>query len=167
MHKFRPRQHDRPRERPCLPPAKGMELLSRAEQEILRLISSRAPLPEVLNDICRALNNQIGNVVSLISVPADDAVDLTEIALNAVHFGLHAFCSEDVVADDDEPLGSLEMFCSVRRNPSAREYGLIEWAKCLAAIAITLDRETEQNRQRMFRNPPERRNVHPGTFQVN
>lgn len=167
MHKYRSRQNDRLRERPHPTSGEGIDLLSRAEEQILRSISSRAPLPEVLNDICRALNNQIGNVVSLISVPADDEVDLAETALNAAHFGLHTFCSEDVLAEDDEPLGSLEMFCSVPRNPSAREYGLIEWAKCLAAIAIKLDREAEQSSYGMPRNLPEKRSVHPRTFQVN
>ena len=167
MHEYLFRQHGPPRERPHPTSNEEMELLSKAEEQIVRSISSRAPLPEVLNDICRALNNQIGNVVSLISLRADDEVDLAEIALNAAHCGLHNFCCEDIVAEYDEPLGILEMFCNVPRNPSTREYELIEWAKCLAAIAIELDRETDQNRHGMPRNRPERRSVHPETFLIN
>jgi hypothetical protein len=107
-----------------------------AEEQLLRSISSRAPLPKVLNEICTALDCQIGNVVSLISPPGNDASELATIAMNAVNFGLYTFCSEGVVAENDELLGSLEMYCSVPRSPSASEFQLIERAKCLAAIAI-------------------------------
>ena len=107
-----------------------------AEEQLLQLISTCAPLPEVLNGICSALDCQIGNVVSLIALPEDDASKLAEIAMNAALFGLYTFCCEGVVAENDELLGSLEMYCSVPRSPSATEFQLIERAKCLAAIAI-------------------------------
>jgi len=38
----------------------------RAEEQLLQSISCHAPLPKVLNEICCALDFQIGNVVSLI-----------------------------------------------------------------------------------------------------
>jgi len=117
--------------------------LLRAEEQLLQSISTRAPLPGVLNGICSALDCQIGNVVSLISLPGDDASDLAAIAMNAALFGLYTFCSEGLVAENDELLGSLEMYCSVPRSPSASEFQLIERAKCLAAIAIKLDNEAD------------------------
>jgi hypothetical protein len=110
--------------------------LFNAEEQVLQSISARAPLPKVLNEICSALDCQIGKVVSFISLPGDDASDLAAIAVNAAHFGLYTFCSEGVVAENDELLGSLEMYCCVPRRPSAREFQLIERATCLAAIAI-------------------------------
>jgi hypothetical protein len=35
-------------------------------------------------------------MVSLITLPGDDRGELTGIAMNAAHFGLHTFCSEGV-----------------------------------------------------------------------
>lgn len=107
-----------------------------AEEQLLQSISSHAPLPKVLNEICSALDFQIGNVVSLIALPGDDPSELADIAMNAAHFGLHTFCSEGIAAENDELLGFLEMYCSVQRDPTAEEVQLIERAKCLAAIAI-------------------------------
>jgi hypothetical protein len=121
-----------------------VQYLLSAEEKLLQSISTRAPLPEVLNGICIALDFQIGNIVSLISLPGDDASDLAPIALNAAFFGLYAFCSERVVAENDELLGSLEMYSSVPRSPSASEFQLIERAKCLAALAIKLDNEANR-----------------------
>ena len=120
------------------------QYLLAAEEQLLQSISARAPLAEVLNGICSALDCQIGNVVSLISLPGDDASDLAASAMNATFFGLYPFCSERVVAENDELIGSLEMYCSVPRSPSASEFQLIERAKCLAAIAIKLGIEADR-----------------------
>jgi hypothetical protein len=109
-----------------------------AEKQLLQSISARAPLPGVLNGICSALDRQIGNVVSLISLPERDASELAALAANAALFGLHTFCSEGVIAENHELLGFLEMYCSVPRSPSASEFQLIERAKCLAVLAIKL-----------------------------
>jgi len=113
-----------------------IQYLLSAEEQLLRSISIRAPLPEVLNAICCALDCQIGNVVSLICLPGGDASEVAAIAMNAARFGLHTFCSERVVADNAEPLGSLKIYGTVQRSPSAEEFQFIERAKCLAAIAI-------------------------------
>ena len=119
---------------------KSQYLLS-AEEQLLQSISARAPLQEVLNGICSALDCQIGHVVSLISLPGDDASELAAIAMNAALFGLYTFWSEGVVAENDELLGSLEMYCCVPRSPSLEEFQLIERTKCLAAIAINRHNE--------------------------
>jgi len=112
-----------------------------AEERILHSISTRAPLPEVLNSICGALDSEMGNMASLISLPGDEAADLAIIASSAALFGLRIFCSVNVVAEDGEVLGSLEMYCCAPRSPSGREFQLIERATCLAAIAIERHRQ--------------------------
>jgi hypothetical protein len=112
-----------------------------SEERLLQSISSRAPLPKVLNEICTALDCQIGNVVSIILLPGEDAGDLAAIATNAALFGLFTFSSEGIVDGNDGLLGFLEMYCSVARTPNASEFRLIERAKCLAAIAIKRDND--------------------------
>jgi hypothetical protein len=143
MHEYRNHQRNRNQERLYSNSGRGRQLWSRAEERILQLISVRA-LPEVLDEICSALDLQIANVVSLITGPGKNEGYLAEIALKAADFGLFTFCSADVVASNNELLGTLEIFCSVPRHPSAREFELIERAKSLAMIAITLDREKGQ-----------------------
>jgi len=133
-----------------------IEYLLNTEEQLLQSISIHGPLPEVLNRICSALDCQIGNVVSLFSLPADDASELAEIAMNATLFGLHTFCSARVLAENDELLGSLDMYCCTSRSPSASEFQLIERAKCLAGIAIKLDKEADdQGNCGMRGNRPE------------
>jgi len=152
---------------PCHSDDKIQYLLS-AEERLLQSVSTGAPLPEVLNEICNALDCQVGNVVSLISLPRDDASELAEIAINAALFGLYTFCSEGVFAENDELLGSLEMYCSVPRSPSASEFQWIERAKCLAAIAIKLDTEADrQSSCGMSGNRPVRRRVIEWPVSVN
>jgi hypothetical protein len=128
-----------------------MQYLLSSEEQILQLISSRAPLPGVLNGICIALDCQIGNVVSLICLPAEDASEPGAIAANAALFGLYILCSEGIVGENDELLGTLEMYCSDRRSPSADDLHLIERAKCLAGIAIRRQNEADERGNRGVR----------------
>ena len=98
-HRFRRR--GRPQERQPHPNSgERIQFLVGGEEQILRSISACAPLPEVLNEICRALDCQIGNLVSLISLRNDDASYLAAIALNASLFGMHPFCSAGVVGSE-------------------------------------------------------------------
>jgi hypothetical protein len=76
-----------------------IQYLWSAEERLLQLISTHTPLPKLLNEICSALDCQIGNVVSLISLPGGDDSELAAIAMNATLFGLHTFCSEEIVAE--------------------------------------------------------------------
>ena len=134
-----------------------IQYLLTTEEQLLQSISTGAPLPRILNGICSALDCQIGDVVSLISLPGDDASELAAIAMNAALFGLYTFSSEGVVAENNELLGSLEIYCIVPRSPSASEFQLIERAKCLAAIAINLDNEAgHRGNCAMARNRPVR-----------
>ena len=121
------------------------QFLLRAEEEILRAISVRAPLSELLNRICAALDCQIGNVVSLISLPGEDATALAALAENAQLFGLYTFCSVDVVDGGREPLGSLETYSCIPRRPSLDEFQLIERATRLAATAIKLHNDAKHH----------------------
>jgi hypothetical protein len=144
-----------------------IQYLLSAEEQLLQSISASAPLPELLNGICSALDCQIGSVVSLISLPEDDAIDLAAIAVNAEVFGLHIFFSTRVAGESGEELGSLKMHCSVPRSPSAREFQLIERAKCLAAIAIKLDNEADhQGNCGMRGNRPVRDPKRPGDLRT-
>jgi len=113
-----------------------VQYLLRAEEQLLHSISARIPLAEILQRICDALNSEIGNVISLASLPDDDADGLATIVKSAGIFGLHKFCSALVVGGNDEALGSIEMYCCVPRRPFLGEICLIERATCLAAIAI-------------------------------
>jgi hypothetical protein len=120
---------------------RDIQYLLRGEEQLLQAISARAPLPEVLHKICDALDSEIGNMMSVVALPNDDAAGLAAIAKSASLFGLHKFCSANVVGGNDESLGSLEMYCSVPRRPFLNEVQLIERATCLAAVAITRHNE--------------------------
>ncbi|MGB2639755.1 MAG: hypothetical protein WAN32_12450, partial [Candidatus Acidiferrum sp.] len=99
------------------------------------------PVPEILNEICTAVDCQIGNMVSLISLPEDETANVADIARSAKLFGLYIFFSVGIFAEGGTELGSLEMYCCTARDPSRREVQLIERAACLAAIAIERDAE--------------------------
>jgi hypothetical protein len=116
------------------------QYLLRGEEQILHSISARMPVSETLDDICAALDCQIGNMVSLFCLAGDDAMDAFELARNADLFGLFIFVSVGIFADSGEELGSLEMYSCNACDPSASELRLVDRAICLAAIAIHRDR---------------------------
>lgn len=149
MHEYRFRRRDRPQERPAGPSSgEWTSFLLSGEEKILQLISARAPLPKLLNRICRALDLDIGNVVSLISLRGEDATEAAAMAADAARFGLYAFCSAGVFAGNDELLGSLEMYCCTPGGPSLEEFQLIERATCLVAIAIERYNEVGEDANR-------------------
>ncbi len=119
-----------------------IQYLLKTEEQILQSISARAPISKILNDICNALDCEIGNMVSLISMPNDDASSAVEGSRSAALFGLYSFFSVVIWAGTGELLGSLEMYCCVSRNPTPREFQLIERAVCLTAAAIKRHGET-------------------------
>jgi hypothetical protein len=125
---------------PCYS-ADSIQYLLKGEEQILQAISARAPISKILNDICNALDCQIGNTVSLISA-GNNVMSAAEVSRSAALFGLHIFLSVAIGAESVEELGSLEMYCCVSRNPSPGELQLIERAVCLAAVAIKRYRET-------------------------
>jgi hypothetical protein len=113
-----------------------VQYLLRAEHHLLQSISGRAPIADVLQHICEALDSQLGNMFSVISLPSDDPADVSAIAKSATLFRLYKFVSASVVGDGDQPLASLEMYCTLDRRPHLSEVQLIERATCLAAVAI-------------------------------
>ena len=106
------------------------------ERNILDLISMGAPLPEVLNNLCTAIDLQIGNIVSVMLLPNDTERDFKTIAKGALQFGLHLYWSADIPLRDGDVLGSFEMYCCIPRTPKAFELKLIQRATHLAALAI-------------------------------
>jgi len=123
--------------------------LLHAEEQILRAMSTSSALPELLNKICAAVDCQIGNVVSLVSFPGDDAAAVAAVARNAELCGLYVFCSTGVLGENREPLGSFETYCCLPRRPSIEEIELVERAACLAAIAINLHKQPHQSTSRI------------------
>src|SRR3982074_1949307 len=67
------------------------------EEQILNSITARASLPRILNAICLSLDCQMGNMVSLISLGADEST-LEDISRNAKLFGLHIYFSAEIEA---------------------------------------------------------------------
>jgi hypothetical protein len=113
-----------------------VQYLLRAEHYLLQSISGRAPIADVLHKICQALDSQLGNMFSVISLPTDDPAAVSAIAKSATLFRLYKFVSANVVGDGDQSLASLEMYCTLDRRPHLSEVQLIERATCLAAVAI-------------------------------
>ena len=111
----------------------------KAELQILHSISAHTPIPEILHQICTALDRQIGDVASHFSLPGDDAFERAAIGVMAEYYHLSPFYSEDVVGNNVELVASLEMYCGVPRSPSASELQLIKRAACLAGLAIKGD----------------------------
>lgn len=117
------------------------ETLLRGEEAIFELISQGAPLPCVLNNLCAAIDLQVGNMVSVILPPGDH--ELHTNARNASLFGLHVFWSASIPLRDEEVLGSFQMYCCVPRSPSPFELQLIVRVSHLAALAIRRHNDQE------------------------
>src|SRR3984957_15505187 len=113
------------------------------EKNILALISRGAPLPEVLNNLCTAIDLPIGNIVSVVLLPDDTERDFKTIARGALQFGLCLYWSADIPFRDQCVLGSFEMYSCVPRTPTPFELKLIQRATYLAAIAIRRSRGDE------------------------
>jgi len=136
-----------------------MKYLLSGEEQLLQSLTAHAPLTEVLNRICSALDRKIGNVVSHIALPEEDYGDPVAMGMNAALFGLYVFSLEALVAENDQLLGSLEIYCCVSRSPTADETRWIERAKCLAALAIQIDAEAagQEHPDRRRQQPLQRR----------
>ena len=133
----------------------GPQYLLAGEEQILQAISADAPLPDILNAICCALDAQIGNVVSLVSVPLDGQSTQAEMGTsNANLFGLYIFHSAAILGEKKQVLGLFEIFCSVRRTPSLDDEQFIDRALCLAGIAIKRYNESGKANVAVRIDPP-------------
>ena len=127
------------------PPQGGEETtqeLSEDEAHILQLIFARAPLAKILNEVCSALNCQIGNVVSVVTLSDGDRFSAAETAHSAVTFGLFGFFSTDIADESGKLVATLDLYSSVSRTPTPNELQWIARAVTLAAIAFARRAET-------------------------
>src|SRR5438045_8687241 len=69
----------------------------KTEEHILESISARAPISKILNDICNALDCEIGNTVSLISMPEENSSSAFEDLPNSSFFGPYLFFSDIIL----------------------------------------------------------------------
>ncbi|MGA9473000.1 MAG: GAF domain-containing protein [Terriglobales bacterium] len=123
-----------------------------AEGQILELISLGAPLAGILNRLCIAIDVQIGDVISLVSLADAQENHLCSITQRALEVGLDVFSSTGILSVEQTLLGTLEIYACDPRRPRQDEYELIERVSHLAAIA--LQRHTdEQNLQKVSRRP--------------
>jgi hypothetical protein len=106
------------------------------ERKIVELISLGAPLPGILNKLCTAIDIQIGNVVSLVSLPDEQEYDLSSITLVAMQFGLNVFSSTRILASDESLLGTFQIYCCEERHPTLHEARLIGRVIHLAGVAL-------------------------------
>ena len=113
-----------------------MQPLLVGEGDLLELISVGAPLPQILDKVCAALDMQVGNVVSLVLLPNDEEHTAHTIANTAAEFGLSVFSRTAILSPNEELVGTLEIYCCFPRTPSASEDRLIQRAAHLAALAI-------------------------------
>jgi hypothetical protein len=140
----------------------SVKYLLEAEPQILQLISARAPIKKILDEISHALDYQIGNIVSVVSLTDEDSRGAAEIAKNAALFGLYAFFSGGIAADSGQRFGTLDMYSCLPRRPSSCELQLVGRAVCLAAIAVGCltaardhDHHRDQGDRLMWRFVPE------------
>jgi hypothetical protein len=133
------------------------------ERRILELIALGEPLAGTLNQLCAMIDVQIGNVVSLVSLPDQDKSHARIIAQSAMQFGLHVFSSTTILSPDKSLLGTLQIYSCDQRRPTAHEAQLIERVIHLAAVALQRHRDEEDSdrslgswRSAIRRSPPER-----------
>jgi hypothetical protein len=121
VHRFRPRKKQ-----------SGLH----GENGILELISMGAPLADILNRLCAAVDLQIGNVVSVILLANAPAHDPQTIARSALKYGLSVFWTARIPAASNTLLATFEMYCCGSRAPTPAELQLIQRVTHLAALAI-------------------------------
>ena|ERR1700739_2419151 len=114
----------------------NVQALFAGEGQLLELISEGAPLQQVLDKVCTALDVQIGNVVSLALFPENEEHTLHTIEQSAARFGLSAFSCTAILSPSEEFFGTLEVYCCFAREPTISESKLIARAAHLAALAI-------------------------------
>lgn len=121
----------------------------RQESRILELLLADEPLPVVLNNLCVAIDLQVGNVVTIIWLAGDPEGDLETVKRRAVQFGLHLFWSGNVALPGGKVLGYLEIYGCDPRTPTPSELQLIDRVAHLAALAIRREQD-EHNAEHSY-----------------
>jgi len=114
----------------------AMPIVLPGEGRLLELISTDLPFKDVLNDICAALDVQLGNAVSVVLSAEDDEHVLHRLAEQAVQFGLYVFSCCAILSQSDQLLGTLETYSCLSRRPAVSQTSLIQRASQLAALAM-------------------------------
>lgn len=118
-------------------PSDRIQRLVTGESYLLEMIATDAPLTTILDELCSALDAQIGKVTSMISLPSEE--EEPDRAPRTTQFGFSLFYSSEIVSPDEFLLGNLDMYCCVPRTPKTEEIALIERAVLIAARAIQRD----------------------------
>ena len=128
-----------------------MPTLLAGEGRVLELISAGAPLAQVLDELCTALDLQVGDiVVSLVLFP-DDVEHATHPLLAVREFGLFVFCCAAIVSPDEALLGTFEAYSCLPIGPTPSECELMERAVRLAALAIRRHHDQRDSGSFLFR----------------
>ncbi len=123
-----------------------MQTFLTGEEQLLDLVSTGATLSYVLDKVCRALDVQLGNIVSVALLLHDEEHSSHELARNAVLFGLTSFCSTAILSPSGELLGTLETYCCCPKSPSRVEQNLFERAAQIASLAIQFHIHADDSR---------------------
>jgi GAF domain len=114
----------------------NVHTLLAGEGQLREMISAGAPLPQILDRVCTALDVRVGNVVSLVLLPDDEEHTLHTTAQSAAKFGLTAFSRMPILSPSEEFFGTLETYSRFSREATRNERASIERAAHLAALAI-------------------------------
>jgi hypothetical protein len=106
-------------QKPCSHRDSGGEVryLLRAEEQVLQWISAHAPLREVLHKICQALDSDIANMISVISLPNDETTSLAAIAKSRLFWGCTSFARHGLLAGMMNYLDSWRCTAAFRAAP--------------------------------------------------
>jgi hypothetical protein len=107
-----------------------------AERQIVESISLGAPLRGILNQLCTAIDLQIGNVISIVFLPDEQEYDHFSITHVATQFGLKVFSSTRILSGDKSLLGTFQIYCCEERRSTLHESGLIGRVIHLAGVAF-------------------------------
>jgi hypothetical protein len=108
------------------------------------MISLGAPAKVILNTLCTMINLEIGDVVSVISLPAERGSTFGPKRPTAMQIGLDGFPSTDIFSRNKTLLGILEIYTCDPRLPTSHEKQLIERGVRLALIALQRHQGTEE-----------------------
>jgi len=112
------------------------QALLQGERGLLQWIYDGAPLPQVLDKICAAVDLQVGNVVSLVLLPDGKEHTLRAIGETVAQYGLFVFSCAAILSPVGELRATFETYSCIPRSPTPEEAALVERAAHLAALAF-------------------------------
>ena len=103
---------------------------------MLDLISTGAPLPRVLDEVCTSLNVVFLVIREQYQEHYIPHLHVHTIANTVAEFGLSAFSRTAILSPSEELFGTFEIYCCFPRTPAFDEDRLIQRATHPAALAI-------------------------------